>query len=147
MHFWTETVGIVTPHRAQRAAVIRGLRRAFAPEEGALIEKAVDTVERFQGGERDLILVSFGVGDPDVIESEEEFLLGLNRTNVAISRARAKAIVFVSDDLSYHLPDDADVVRTARAIKGYVHQYCDQIQRFAVPVGTSAREVTLRWRV
>ena len=147
VHFWTETVGIVTPHRAQRAAVIRGLRRAFAPEEGALIEKAVDTVERFQGGERDLILVSFGVGDPDVIESEEEFLLGLNRTNVAISRARAKAIVFVSDDLSYHLPDDADVVRTARAIKGYVHQYCDQIQRFAVPVGTSAREVTLRWRV
>lgn len=145
-HFWTETVGIVTPHRAQRAAVIRGLRKAFPAEEGVLIEKAVDTVERFQGGERDLILVSFGVGDPDVIEAEEEFLLGLNRTNVAISRARAKAIVFVSDDLSYHLPDDADVVRTARAIKGFVHQYCDQTQRFDVPVGNGSRPVTLRWR-
>lgn len=145
-HFWTETIGVVTPHRAQRAAVIRGLRKAFPMEEGALIEKAVDTVERFQGGERDLILVSFGVGDPDVIEAEEEFLLGLNRTNVAISRARAKAIVFVSDDLSYHLPDDADVVRTARAIKGFVHQYCDQTQRFEVPAGDGVRSVTLRWR-
>lgn len=144
-HFWTETVGIVTPHRAQRAAVIRGLRGAFPAEEGELIEKAVDTVERFQGGERDLILVSFGVGDPDVIEAEEEFLLGLNRTNVAISRARAKAIVFVSDDLSYHLPDDADVVRTARAIKGFVHQYCDQTQRFGLPAGDGVRPVTLRW--
>jgi hypothetical protein len=146
VHFWTQTVGIVTPHRAQRAAVIRGLRRAFPADEGALIERAVDTVERFQGGERDLILVSFGVGDPDVIEAEEEFLLGLNRTNVAISRARAKAIVFVSDDLSYHLPDDADVVRTARAIKGYVHQYCDQTRRFDVPFGTGQRPVTLRWK-
>lgn len=145
-HFWTETVGIVTPHRAQRAAVIRGLRQVFPPEEGELIEKAVDTVERFQGGERDLILVSFGVGDPDVIEAEEEFLLGLNRTNVAISRARAKAIVFVSDDLSYHLPDDADVVRTARAIKGFVHQYCHHTQRFDVPTGDGVRSVTLRWR-
>lgn len=145
-HFWTETVGIVTPHRAQRAAVIRGLRQVFPAEEGELIEKAVDTVERFQGGERDLILVSFGVGDPDVIEAEEEFLLGLNRTNVAISRARAKAIVFVSDDLSYHLPDDTDVVRTARAIKGFVHQYCHQNQRFNVPAGDGSRLVTLRWR-
>ena len=93
-----------------------------------------------------MILVSFGVGDPDVIEAEEEFLLGLNRTNVAISRARAKAIVFVSDDLSYHLPDDADIVRTARAIKGYVHQYCNQTQHFDVPAGDSLRSVTLRWR-
>lgn len=146
IHFWTQTLGIVTPHRAQRAAVIRSLRQAFPAEEGELIERAVDTVERFQGGERDLILVSFGVGDPDVIEAEEEFLLGLNRTNVAISRARAKAIVFVSDDLSYHLPDDVDVVRTARAIKGFVHQYCDKTQRFDVPVAESTRAVTLRWR-
>ena len=84
--------------------------------------------------------------DPDLIEAEEEFLLGLNRTNVAISRARAKAIVFVSDDLSYHLPDDADVVRTARAIKGFVHQYCDQSQRFGLPAGDGVRSVTLRWR-
>lgn len=145
-HFWTETLGIVTPHRAQRAAVIRGLRRAFPTDEGSLIEKAVDTVERFQGGERDLILISFGVGDPDVIEAEEEFLLGLNRTNVAISRARAKAIVFVSDDLSYHLPDDADVVRTARAIKGFVHQYCSETRHFDVPFNGLSRAVTLRSR-
>jgi len=142
--FWTQSIGIVTPHRAQRAAIIRKLRALFPDDDGALIETAVDTVERFQGGERDIILVSFGVGDPDVIELEEEFLLGLNRTNVAISRARAKVIVFVSDDLSYHLPDDTDIVRTARAVKGFVHQYCYRQQKY--DVGEPARPVTLRWR-
>lgn len=145
-YFWAQTVGIVTPHRAQRAAVIRWLRQVFPAEEGELIERAVDTVERFQGGERDMILVSFGVGDPDVIEAEEEFLLGLNRTNVAISRARAKAVVLVSDDLSYHLPDDTDIVRTARAIKGYVHQFCCNVQHYSVDDATGMRPVTLRWQ-
>ncbi len=145
-YFWTQAVGIVTPHRAQRAAVIRALTTAFPTDDPALIENAVDTVERFQGGERDLILVSFGVGDPDLVEAEEEFLLGLNRTNVAISRARAKAIVFVSDDLSYHLPDDAEVVRTARAVKGFVHQYCHEHAEHLVPTNSSERRVTLRWR-
>lgn len=140
--FWTQTVGIVTPHRAQRSAIIRKLRSLFPNDDATLIEAAVDTVERFQGGERDIILVSFGVGDPDVIELEEEFLLGLNRTNVAISRARAKVIVFVSDDLSYHLPDDAEIVRTARAVKGFVHQYCHEQQTIVL----NNRTVTLRWR-
>lgn len=145
-YFWTRMVGVVTPHRAQRAAVTRLLRETFPDDDPVLIEDAVDTVERFQGGERDLILVSFGVGDPDVIESEEEFLLGLNRTNVAISRARAKAVVIVSNELSYHLPEDVEVVRTARAVKGFVHQYCDQRQSFGVPDGNVERVVTLRWR-
>lgn len=145
-YFWTQAIGIVTPHRAQRAAIIRKLRDLFPADERVLIENAVDTVERFQGGERDIVLISFGVGDPDVIQAEEEFLLGLNRTNVAISRARAKAIVFVSDDLSYHLPDDADVVRTARAVKGFVHQFCNQRQDHQVIDGAKTRRVTLRWK-
>ena len=49
-------------------------------------------------------------------------------------------------NVRYHLPDDADVVRTARAIKGFVHQYCDQTQRFDLPAGDGVRPVTLRWR-
>ena len=77
--FWTETIGVVTPHRAQRAAVVTRLHRALRPEgvPAHLIDDAVDTVERFQGGERALILVSFGLGDPDLIQHEEGFLFEL----------------------------------------------------------------------
>jgi hypothetical protein len=43
--FWEECVGIVTPHRAQRALVVREFTKLF-PGEVALIDEAVDTVER-----------------------------------------------------------------------------------------------------
>ncbi|MBA3302854.1 MAG: ATP-binding protein, partial [Acidimicrobiia bacterium] len=53
-------VGVVVPHRAQRAA----LQQAFPelcvldPASGLPRSSAIDTVERFQGGERTVILVS-----------------------------------------------------------------------------------------
>jgi superfamily I DNA and/or RNA helicase len=62
--FWSTIVGIVTPHRAQRAAVIRELRRLFPNDSPLEIAKAVDTVERFQGDERHVIIVSFAGGTP-----------------------------------------------------------------------------------
>lgn len=79
-------VGIVVPHRAQKAA----LRERFPTLAKA---GAIDTVERFQGGERDLILISTTASDPDYIAAEAEFLLSPNRFNVALSRPRAKLIV------------------------------------------------------
>jgi hypothetical protein len=123
--FWKRIVGIVTPHRAQRALVVRELTKLF-PAESALIDEAVDTVEKFQGGERYIIFVSFGVGDADVIAGEEEFLMQLQRTNVAISRAQAKCIVVMPTSLAGHVPQDKRALLTAHAIKGYVDDYCDQ---------------------
>ncbi|WP_425514812.1 hypothetical protein [Comamonas fluminis] len=39
------------------------------------------------------MLVSFGVADIDVIGGEEAFLMQLQRTNVAVSRAMGKCII------------------------------------------------------
>lgn len=51
----------------------------------------IDTVERIQGAERDVILFGFTCSDPDHVLSE--FLNNPNRFNVAMTRARKKLIV------------------------------------------------------
>jgi len=124
--FWKKGIGVVTPHKAQKVAITTKLYEKFHKSYHKLIAEAIDTVEKFQGGQRKLILVSFGVGDPDIIAQEEEFLLNLNRTNVAISRAESKVIVFISENLIHHLPQDKEIIKTAKAIKSYIHQYCDK---------------------
>jgi len=144
--FWRTGIGIVTPHRAQRAQVVRALRQAFPQVAHGLIEGSVDTVERFQGGERHTIVISFGVGDPDVIAGEEAFLLELERTNVAISRAMAKCVVLMSDEIAHHIPDDRKVAASAHALRGIIDEWCNRRYSTTVGMGTAARPVTVRWR-
>ena len=124
--FWEKGVGIVTPHVAQRGLITTALQKAFrGAGEDRLIREAIDTVEKYQGGERQVMIASFSVGDPDVVAQEEEFLLGLNRFNVMASRARAKLIVLVSDQLLDHLAADRDVLEESRAIKAFAHGFCN----------------------
>jgi hypothetical protein len=59
-----------------------------------------------------------------VIEGEEEFLLQLERTNVAISRARAKCVVMMPRTLAYHLPSDQKAADTSVALKSYLEEFC-----------------------
>jgi DNA replication ATP-dependent helicase Dna2 len=84
---------------------------------GRRYRDAVDTVERFQGQQRDVTIASYTVGDPEAIRDEEEFLMSLNRFNVTVSRARAKAIIFLPLEIVNHLPLDLEVLRESRLIK------------------------------
>jgi hypothetical protein len=144
--FWSSVVGIVTPHRAQRAAVIAELRRQFPNDSGFDIAEAVDTVERFQGDERQIIVVSFAVGDPDVIAGEEAFLMQLERTNVAISRAMAKCIVVMPTSLAGHIPEDRRALETAHVLKGYVDEFCNHSLGIKMAGTNFERNGQLRWR-
>lgn len=145
--FWSEGIGVVTPHRAQRAQVVRALQRVFLETDPSLLEGAVDTVERFQGGERHTIVISFGVGDPDVIRGEEGFLMQLERTNVAISRAMGKCIVLMSEEMASHIPDDRKAAASAHALRGVVDEWCNMrtLGEVVLPDG-EVRRLTLRWR-
>lgn len=119
--FFTQGVGIVTPHRAQQSAVFDRLASIMPPEvsrDG--IFASIDTVERFQGQEKAVMIASFGLGDADQIAAEEQFLYSLNRFNVAASRAQAKFIAIVSRQLVDHLPRDRRALEESRLLKHFV---------------------------
>ena len=122
--FWEKAIGIVTPHRAQMSRIVTRLQQLFPLDDPEKIRAAVDTVERFQGQERDVVFASFGVGDPDLIRSEDEFLYNLRRFNVLASRARAKLILLASQSLIDHLSNDAQVLEESRLLKRFVESYC-----------------------
>lgn len=124
--FWDRGIGIVTPHRAQQGLIVSRLQRIFEDTgiNPTKIRDAVDTVERFQGQERDIIIASFAMGDPDAIRDEDEFLLSLNRFNVMASRARAKLIVLISQQVVDHLSDDLNTLRDSSLLKNYVESFC-----------------------
>ena len=127
LDFWGKAVGVVTPHRAQQGLIVARLQSVFGAS-GQLangIRNAVDTVERFQGQQRDTIIASYTLGDPDQIADEDEFLMSLNRFNVIASRARAKLIVLVSQEIVGHLAHDIDVLRESRLLKLYADSFCN----------------------
>ena len=82
-------VGVISPYRAQ-VQYLRGLikRDQFFKPYRSLI--SVNTVDGFQGQERDVIIISL-VRSND--EGQIGFLRDLRRMNVAITRARMKLII------------------------------------------------------
>jgi hypothetical protein len=95
-----ETVGVITPHNAQKGLLKNLLADGYS-------ETRVDTVERYQGGEADFIIISSTVSDPDYVRSESDFLLNLNRINVAISRMKKKIVIIASRSIFEFMPQDA----------------------------------------
>ena len=84
-----ERIGVIAPYRAQVAAIRR--RLAAKAETAAVV---VDTVDRFQGGEREVILFACGGRvAPGPYVRGVEFLADPNRLNVALTRAQRKLIV------------------------------------------------------
>jgi len=82
-------VGIISPYRAQVQLLRRLIRkREFFKPFRSLI--SVNTVDGFQGQERDIIVISL-VRSND--EGQIGFLRDLRRMNVAITRARMKLII------------------------------------------------------
>jgi len=90
--------GVVTPHNAQRGALDMRLNEGMT----------ANTVEKYQGGERDIIAVSATVSDPEFARREERFILNPNRLLVAISRSRLLTVVVCSTSLFEVAPKDSD---------------------------------------
>lgn len=92
--FAAERCAVISPHHVQIAAIRAALREVLADSAADLADRLiVDTVDRMQGQERDVVVVSYGVADVEYALGEREFIYSRNRLNVAITRARVKAVV------------------------------------------------------
>jgi predicted RecB family nuclease len=77
---------VVAPYNAQ----VNALRTALPPA------VRVGTVDRFQGQEAPVCLVSMTTSSGEELPRDIDFLFSLNRINVAVSRAQVSATVFAS---------------------------------------------------
>lgn len=101
------SVAVMTPHRAQRSLLNMRLDRFAGPVD------VIDTVERMQGGQRSTVIVSATASDPAAIAANVEFILDLNRSNVAFSRAQNRLIVVCSTSLLDHVPAELEHYESA----------------------------------
>ncbi|MXR50441.1 hypothetical protein GRX03_02320 [Halovenus sp. WSH3] len=97
-HSESLSMGVVTPHNAQRGALASELPAGVT----------ANTVEKYQGGERDVIAVSATVSDPQFARTEEQFILNPRRLLVAISRSRLLTVVVCSTALFEVAPQDSE---------------------------------------
>ncbi len=103
-----DELAIVAPFRVQNREIARELRRRLPP--GARMP-VVDTVERVQGQEREVVIASLTCSDPDALRRATAFFFSPNRLCVTLTRSRTKLIVVGSRHLLRTLPHDHEGLR------------------------------------
>jgi hypothetical protein len=95
---------VVAPYNAQ----VELLRRTL--DDAGLTGVPVGTVDKFQGREAAISIVSLAASSADDVPRGLEFLLLANRLNVAISRAQWAAYLVYSPAIVDHLPHTVDTL-------------------------------------
>ena len=93
-------VSVITPYRKQ----VNLVREEWVNAGGVSSEILIDTVERLQGQDVDVIILTMSVSDPVFYKVQNTFLLNTNRINVMISRAKLKVVVIKSPIISFNEP-------------------------------------------
>jgi DNA replication ATP-dependent helicase Dna2 len=98
MELGPASIGIITPYRAQ-IALIRKCMEVIPDKYSKLI--TVDTVERYQGGARDIIIISFCINRANQLDSLVSMSQeGIDRKlNVALTRAKEQIILIGNKNL------------------------------------------------
>lgn len=109
-----QDVLVVAPFNAQRAALLEALVAA------GYDAVRVGTVDKFQGLEAPVVLVSMTTSSADQVPRGLGFLLSTNRLNVAISRAQWLAIVVYSPKLAEVAPSSPVVLERLGRFLGVI---------------------------
>lgn len=91
-------IAVITPFRAQ-CRQIKNTLAGLAIYDHIKDKIFVDTIERIQGQERDIVIYSLATSDPLKAEQRADFFYNPNRFNVALTRARKKRIVIGNKNL------------------------------------------------
>lgn len=81
-------IAVITPFRRQVRLIREKVKEQITGE-----LPLIDTVERLQGQDVDLIIISFVTSSPAYYNKVKGFLLNRNRQNVMISRAKKKVLI------------------------------------------------------
>jgi superfamily II DNA/RNA helicase/predicted RecB family nuclease len=133
-----ERLAIVAPHRAQNNTIAQCLARLLAQRQAVVPLPVIDTVERLQGAERDVLLFSLTTSDPD--HRENPFLNNPNRFNVAITRARHKLIVVGSRVFFTQVPRTAVGLQAHYGFRAFYDLCRQQGSLFTWPVPAIVQE-------
>ena len=106
-----ENILVVAPYNMQ----VNLLRRTLP--EGA----RVGTVDKFQGQEAEVVIVSMATSSAEYLPRNLDFLFSKNRINVAVSRAKCLSVVLFSPkllNLRCKSPGEMALVNTFAYLRG-----------------------------
>lgn len=103
-----QEIGVVAPYRAQGRAIRSLLRLAMPAETERRRAVVIDTVERMQGQEREVVIVSLTSSNPTFASQVADFFFQPERLNVAITRPRSKLIILGSRHLLEASPNSVE---------------------------------------
>lgn len=123
-----ETIGIITPYRSQIGLIKREIHKLNNPD----LEKiSVDTVERYQGSQRDIIIYSFSVNQfsqLDFLSNNivDEGQIIDRKLNVALTRAKKQLFItgnpsILSNNLIYFR-----LIEFIRSRGGYINATAEE---------------------
>jgi superfamily I DNA and/or RNA helicase len=110
-------VGVIVPYRNQIALIRREIERLDIP---ALMDISIDTVERYQGSQRDVIIYSFSVQKPYQLDFLTANCFESNgktidrKLNVAMTRARKQLLMTGNEQILSLNPLFAELIRRYR---------------------------------
>ncbi|MEA3255546.1 MAG: AAA domain-containing protein [Candidatus Altiarchaeota archaeon] len=122
--FSNETVGVITPYRAQIAEISSKLPQNLCE----LV--TVDTVERFQGSEREIIIISFAVNYPQQLQRLQALTpdgVVDRKLNVALTRAKKHLILLGYPDILAHKTHFRQLIEFIKTKNGYVSEEIEHI--------------------
>jgi len=103
------SVAVISPYREQ----IRLLKELFSETTDNI---SVNTIDSFQGQERDMVIISMTRSNPD---GEIGFLADIRRMNVAMTRAKKKLVIVGDSSTLARLPFYTDLISYSETIGGY----------------------------
>jgi DNA replication ATP-dependent helicase/nuclease Dna2 len=125
-----EDIGVVVPYRAQ-SRLIRSLIRRNLLDSELANRLVVDTVERMQGQEREVVIVSFATASAKFAAQMADFLFQPQRLNVAVTRPSTKLIIVGS----HHMLDADQFDENQKETMEMLRDLIGSCQQITVPNG------------